>query len=399
MKISSIVYSLLILMMLLSSCVTTNDNDDDDDDLSGIDLREYQHGIDFVPLPNGNYYLIFSSSGLPPTGADTSGNWTHDVYYTLVDPGNIDLDPTVIISRDEAQEPASSAINTEGRIMITMEDGWNTTNEVCQRYGIYDLSMDPVNAYPQMSYDGGHSAHVAACGSRFVIFISDEWVDGGGVDDLGSGDDVFARIYDGSGTFERQVDIAVGTTSRDWWPLIAGSPNNACLVWQRFVDDAEYADLMLCVINAADGSLVKTPITLEKNVKYYTYSVAYIADLDRFLVVGTYYYGGGFAYLFDAQGNTIAFNTDIPEVIRESQSIIGSINGSTVPVVQPVSPSGLLLLQVSASAINATGVITDSYAWGYTGTDGIFISDTVVYLVSLSHKGLVEKFFNISTEN
>ncbi len=154
------------------------------------DLREYQHGIDFLPRRAGGYWLIWSSSGIPPLGASNDGSWTHDIYYSIVNPQSPALSPVKIISNPEAQEPASSAMADDGHIMITMEDGWNADNVVAQRYGVYDQNMNPVNPYPNMVLDGGHSGHVAAVGNRFVVFYSEGWVEGGGVDNLGSGDDV-----------------------------------------------------------------------------------------------------------------------------------------------------------------------------------------------------------------
>ncbi|MFV2068417.1 MAG: hypothetical protein ACC645_15715, partial [Pirellulales bacterium] len=215
------------------------------------DPREYQHGIDFVPLDSGHYGLIWSSSGNPPTGAAPNGDWTHDIYYSAIDPTNPQIVPQTIISNPEAQEPASSAIADDGRIMITMEDGWNANHTIAQRYGVYNSDFSPVDPYPNLVLDGGHSGHVASVGNRFVVFYSEGWVDGGGVDDLGSGDDVMLKVYRSDGTFERAKNIAVGGATRDWWPLVAGSTDRAMLLWQRFVDDATHADLMGSIYDPA----------------------------------------------------------------------------------------------------------------------------------------------------
>jgi len=110
--------------------------------------------------------------------------WTHDIFYSDIDPHNPKISPIKIISNPEAQEPASSAISDDGHIMITMEDGWNAKNVVAQRYGLYDQSMNPVKPYPNTALDGGHSGHVAASGNRFVIFYSEGWVNDGGVDKM-----------------------------------------------------------------------------------------------------------------------------------------------------------------------------------------------------------------------
>jgi len=113
-----------------------------------VDPRSYQHGIDFVPLPDGTYYLIWSSSGNPPTGALPDGSWPHDIYYSRIDPAHPSIKPVKFISKPEAQEPASAAISTDDHIMITMEDGWNARLTIAQRYGVYDKDLKPILPYP-----------------------------------------------------------------------------------------------------------------------------------------------------------------------------------------------------------------------------------------------------------
>ncbi len=156
------------------------------------DLRAYQHGIGAVTDAQGVTTVFFSSSGLPPRGAGRDRNWTHDVYIARWTPQKAVLDrPRVFISRPEAQEPVSVAQNDTGRVMVSFEDGWNTPNEVSQRYGVYTSSLKDVKPYPNDVLSGGHSGHVAAVGSRFVVFYSNDWVDGGGVDNLGTGRGVY----------------------------------------------------------------------------------------------------------------------------------------------------------------------------------------------------------------
>ena len=358
------------------------------------DLRSFQHGIKLVALPGGNDVLVWSSSGNPPTGAWPDGSWPHDVYYSFINPANPVITPVTLISKPEAQEPASAAISADGHILITMEDGWNTHNEVAQRYGVYDTNLSPVLAYPQMVFDGGHSGHVAAAGNRFVVFFSNEWVDGGGVDNLGSGDDVLAQIYSSTGRFEKKVNVAVGRATRDWWPVVAGSDTRAALVWQRFVPGQTYADLMFSLLDPATGKLIRKQVKLAQQVKYYTYSVAYLPSVDRFLVLGAYAAGGGFAFLLEPDGNIVATNTALPAIIRESQSIVRNDSGKAT-LVQPVSPAGVMELSVTADKVALSGTITDDYAWSYIGTDGIFTGTNRVFIASLSRTGLVTKIFII----
>lgn len=358
------------------------------------DPRAYQHGIDFLPLPNGNYYVVWASSGNPPTGPDHDGNWTHDIYYSLIDPSNPVIHPTPLISNPEAQEPSSAAISSDGNMMVTMEDGWNTANEVAQRYGVYDVNLNPALPYPQMAYDGGHSGHVAAVGSRFVIFFSDGWVEGGGVDNLGSGDDVIAHVYSATGVLEGSFDIAVGHITRDWWPVVDGSETRAALVWQRFVAGETHSDLMLSILDIPGGDLVVDAMQLEEAVKYYTYGVAYLPSVDRFLIVGTYHNGGGFAYLLNQDGHIVAAHTSLPAIVRESRPIVLD-NGGEVTIAQPTDPTGIEILSISSSEITLRYTVADDYVWEYSGTAGIFANAATVYLISTSPAGLVEKVFHL----
>ena len=357
------------------------------------DLREYQHGLDFIPRNDGGYWLIWSSSGMPPQGAGDDGSWTHDIYYSNIDPQSPSLSPIRIISNPEAQEPAGSAVADDGHIMITMEDGWNAENVVAQRFGVYDQNMNPVKPYPNTILDGGHSGHVAAVGSRFVIFYSEGWVEEGGVDDLGSGDDVMLKVYNSTGNFEREKDISVGDAYRDWWPVVAGSNSRAMLLWQRFVDGREYVDLMYALYDPANGKIVKGNARLTRQVKYYTYDIQYIPSIDRFLVAGAYESGGGFGFLISNDGEVTAKNKSLPAIIRESQPAVKAGEQAAF-AVYPKSPNGLSVLKLGPSSIILNNTVSDSYAWRYMGTDGIFTDQNSVYFVSLSKSGCVEKKFD-----
>ncbi|WP_254699813.1 hypothetical protein [Trinickia violacea] len=122
------------------------------------DLRAYMHGIGAASDGHGGTYVFFSSSGLPPRGAGRDGNWTHDVYVAHWSPERAKLaKPRVFIHRPEAQEPVSIAQSSTGNIMVTFEDGWNTADEVSQRYGVYSRLLGPVRPYPIDVKAGGRS--------------------------------------------------------------------------------------------------------------------------------------------------------------------------------------------------------------------------------------------------
>lgn len=361
-------------------------------DNCNVDLREYQHGIDFVLRPNGQYYLFWASQGNPPVSAQ--GNWTHDIYFSSIDPAHPVITPETFISQDEAQEPASAARTDDGNIMISMEDGYDAENTLAQRYGVYDSNLGPVKPYPQKVYDGGHSGHVRAVGNRFVVFYADDWKMGGGVCNLGSGKDLAAAVYDSKGKKQHSVKVVSG--NRDWWPMLAGSKTRAALVWQRFVPHRLYSDLYMAILDPATGSLTKAPVKLDSNIHYYHYTVSYLPQVDRFLILGSYVSGGGFAYLLDNDGKIVAKNSALPlGIVREAEHIVGNYLDQAL-VVSPTYPKGLMALQVSANSISQIGTIEDSYLWQYMGISGIVSGKNKIYIVALSDKGLVEKTFNLA---
>ena len=360
-----------------------------------MDSRAFQHGINFAQRADDQWLLVWSSSGNPPAGKNRKGNWTHDVYYSLIDTQKLVIHPNRLISKLEAQEPASSAITEDGNLMITMEDGWNTEQNVAQRYAVYDSAMKPIKAYPQLVQDGGHSGHVAAVNQRFIVFYSDEWVHGGGVDNLGSGDDVLAKVYSSRGELEKTVPVAVGDKNRDWWPLVAGSNRTAMLVWQRFVVGKTWSVLMMAILDPETGQLQQKPIKIASHVKYYTYSVAYLPQLKRFLVTGTHKNGKGFAHMYSQTGKPVASLEKLPPVMREAQ-IIQRQGGGQTTVVQAIEPAGIMVLSVTADSIALQETVEGTQKWSTVGTDGIFIDDNRLFLVGLSQNGLQQQLFEIN---
>ncbi|MBC7908432.1 MAG: hypothetical protein H7Y60_17015 [Rhodospirillaceae bacterium] len=341
------------------------------------DMRAFQHGISLVTVSEARK-LVFWSSAVGPPGPD--GNWSHDVF--VADAGN-PAQHKPIITAPEAQEPASAAISTDGRIMVTMEDGWNTDSETTQRFGLYNSDLSPVAAYPQLVAEGGHSGHVAAAGRRFVVFYSDGWVKGGGVDNLGSGQDVMVRLFDSDGRLQRHVAVASG--KRDWWPLVASSDRRALLVWQRFVKGQTHAKLMMAVLDPASGTLVTAPKSLaELMVRYYTYAVTWIPATRRFLVTGTTKTGTGFACLLDEQGRVLTKRTDFAPMVREAWPAVNGTN-----VVTLTAPTGAMLLSVAGDRITPLRQYADPTPWAGIGAAADLGADGKVRVYSLSERGLV----------
>ncbi|BFG73396.1 hypothetical protein PTKU46_14290 [Paraburkholderia terrae] len=356
------------------------------------DLRAYMHGIGAVTDAQGVTTVFFSSSGLPPRGAGRDRNWTHDVYIARWTPQQPKLDrPRVFISRPEAQEPVSVAQNDTGRVMVSFEDGWNTPNEVSQRYGVYTSDLKDVKPYPNDVLSGGHSGHVAAVGSRFVVFYSNDWVNGGGVDNLGTGNGVYVKTYDADGALLQAIDVAPRV--REWWPMIAASPTRALLVWQQYVSGETSARLKVATLDPSTGALSE-PRVIADRLLYYTYAAAYVPSIDRFVVVATTDKGKGFAQLIDASGQTTATLDCMPASVREAGIAVIAERAFT-----PSQDGRLLHLKFTPASIELAGTQPSPIAWTYTGSVGLVRSPTQLHWVATSPKGLQEADFDLKAVN
>lgn len=390
-KVKCIGSSLFLLLMgvLMISCAEKKIKAVDQ---SG-DLRRFQHGIDFVKKSDGSYILVWSSQGNPPVDPGKEGDWNHDIFYSNIDPQKPSINPIALVSRKEAQEPASSAISSDGHIMITSEDGENGLN---QMYAVYKEDMSVVKSYPQMVARGGHSGHVAAVDNYFCVFWSDKWDDSVlGADGIGVGKEVLLSVYNSVGDPLEEVEVSVEDTERNWWPVIAGSKTNACMVWQRYTEDDQTSDMYYAVYNPKSKKFTKEKTKIAGNVKYYTFDVQYMPNIDRFLIIGTYYTGGGFAYLVDNSGRIVNSNKSIPTGVREMQPAIREFDEYSFAVYPCSFPNGIFVLKLTSSAIELKQVIPNSVAWSGVGTDGIFINDTMVYIVNESPFGLQHEIFTI----
>lgn len=351
------------------------------------DLRAYMHGIDAVKGKNGDTLVFFSSSGLPPTGPDEQRNWTHDIYVSHWNGGRL-KEPEIFIQNPEAQEPVSVAETPDGHIMLTMEDGWNAPETVSQRYGVYDSRLNGIAPYPMDVEPGGHSGHVAAVGNKFVVFYSDDWVDGGGVDNLGTGKGVYAKIYNSDGRLEREADVAPQV--REWWPMVAGSPSHALLLWQQYIPGKQSANLKMAVLDPESGEVSATK-TLVGGLKYYTYKVAYIPSVERFLITGSTLKGKGFAYLVDDEGSVTAKLSCMPATVREAGIAVSGDMAYT-----PSQDNRLLHLKLEPSSITLAAVQPSSISWSYTGNLGLMRDASRAHWVSLTREGLEETDFDLN---
>ncbi|WP_156992474.1 PQQ-binding-like beta-propeller repeat protein [Paraburkholderia oxyphila] len=357
------------------------------------DERRFMHGIGWASAGGDKSWVFFSSSGLPPRGANRDGSWPHDVYVGAWSPGHPRLAGVhIFISRPEAQEPVSVAQNTQGNIFVSFEDGWNTPNEVSQRYGVYRSNLAPIKPYPNDVESGGHSGHVAAVGERFVVFYSEDWVDGGGVDNLGTGNGVYVKVYDGSGKLLRHENVAVHV--REWWPMIAGSSTKALLVWQKYIPGEIVAQLEFAVYDPVSGKLERPEDGVNVfRVQYYTYAAAWVPAANRFVLEATLDNGRTSILLIDEAGHVTAKLECLPASVRESSI---AVDGNVAYV--PTRDGRLMALALTGSTIDLHGMMRAPFAWGNTGAIGIPYGPGTVHFVSLSPVGLREANFNVHNE-
>ncbi|OJA90507.1 hypothetical protein [Burkholderia ubonensis] len=355
------------------------------------DPRRFMHGIGVADAGNGKRWIFFSSSGLPPRGALASGNWPHDVYVGEWSPGSAHITHVrTFISRPEAQEPVSVAQNDRGDLFVTFEDGWNAPQEVSQRYGVYRRDLKPVKPYPNDVESGGHSGHVAAVGERFVVFYSADWVDGGGVDNLGTGGGVYLKTYDAAGRLLNHVPVA--PHSREWWPVIAGSPRNALLVWQKFIEGSTDATLEYAMFDPVTAKLDKLG-RLNDAIRYYVYSSAYVPAIDRFIVVTTTADQRGVAMLIAPDGRRTAQRDCLPATVRESGIGVAGPNAYV-----PTHDGRLLTLALAPAEITVRGAQRSPIPWGTTGIAAFPANDTTMHFVSLTPSGVREADFEQGRE-
>lgn len=345
------------------------------------DPRQFMHGIGTARAPDGGHYLFYSASGLPPRGADADGSWPHDVYVSTWQPASGVLSAArPFISRAEAQEPVSVAQHANGAIMLSVEDGFDTRDQVSQRYGLYGPALDPIKPYPQDILSGGHSGHVAAVDDGFVVFYSEGWVAGGGVDDLGSGDNVHAAFIDTHGRIIRQVDVAIGR--RAWWPVLAAAPDRALLVWQQFVRGRTDAGLHAALLQPATGKLIPLGRLLDK-LSYYTYQVAWMPAANRFLLAGTRAGDQGFALLITPAGKVVARADCLPATVREAEIMVQDRQA-----LIPAAGGQVIRLDVDDQDAMHAATLPVGAQWGSTGTLGLPDAEQSVTWFTLTPQGV-----------
>ncbi|TDP50805.1 hypothetical protein [Aminicella lysinilytica] len=359
------------------------------------DQREAAHGMNFVTNPvTGESYIFWSDQY--DSGSDSDGDWTHDIYYQQISLDDPQItDKHVLISAPEAQEPASVSCTSDGEFFVTFEDG-NTKGYggLSQRYATFDKDMSPVKAYPQTVALGGHSGHGACTSNKMITFWSNEWVDGGGVDNLGTGKDVCVTSMNYDGSKARTLKLTKGKT-REWWPIVTASKSNVLLVWQRYIKNHTYSNVCYAVYDPSTGKLNYRGIQALKNIKakYYTYNAVYLRNLNRYVINITTSNNKSIVLLLNSSGKIVYKKTGLPAFAREASPAVLTKTGADT-LCYAKSPSGATFLRVTKNGIRYVGSAKSTYKWGYRGTSGFYTKDgKVACFASLSKDRVVLKKF------
>lgn len=346
------------------------------------DHRAWQHGVNLVKVGE-KLLVVWGSAGNPPR-PNLGGAWPHDVYYAWLDvsstPETTPIDPRILVSRPEAQEPPSVAVNGRGTILMTTEDGEGRIN---QQAGLWDSALRPLRRYPFTIRRGGHSGHAAAMGDRFLVAYGEGWVEGAGWRGLGTGRRVFARIVGNTGKLGREINLTAdhGPNPRDGWPLVAASDRNGLVVWQRYPE----LTLQAALIDTAGVVIARRQITDGLPLRY-AYDVQFAPQLGAYVVAGSAGQGG-FVALVSVTGDIVTIQRGLPPMASESRFIVGG--GGPTPVgVYPIAPRGVAVIRFSPT-IELARIVDHPHAWDYAGTTGAFVTPERVLFATLSTIGLL----------
>lgn len=391
--------------------------------VAALDRRAYQHGVRLLKDHDENLWAIWSSSpGNPPEGrkrliledGTECSYFTHDIFYSPVDPGNTEIRPRLLLGMPEAQEPVDVAISKEGPVAITFEDGSETDTNSCdgvikQRYKIYSRFPDDSTELGSVRVNGGHSGHIASVGNNFVIVYAEGWVNDDGVDDSGTANDIYVETIGSDGNYRWHKPVARDKGwPRDWWPLVAGSSHHALLVWQRLVKDSSYANLMVTLYDPQTNELIKPITVLKENLQHYHFDVQYLSKINRFLIVGNYLGKTVasesvsiispklFAYLLDEKGSVISYwdsdkkcthcgSYPAINLVREARPAI--LDDKVARILYPVKPNGIVSLEVSPNSVKLVNLFVQEHLWFSLGTDGIFLGRNKALFMNLTPVG------------
>lgn len=355
------------------------------------DMRVYAHGINYVKSGTKGY-LIWSDAY--KSGTTASGDWTHDVSYqklSLKSPKIITA--KALMKAPEAQEPASASVAGNGSIIVTFEDGYDSKGySLSQRYAVYDKNMKVIKKYPSTIALGGHSGHSASTSKYHTVFWSDDWVKGGGVDDMGTGKSVHITTLNLKGKKLCSKKVTQSSSSREWWPIAAASKKYVLMVWQKYVPGKEYSQLMYGVYNPATNKFVKKPKVLDRNLDllYYSYSVDYLAASNEFIVIASRYDEKANAYLISEKGTVKHTKRGLEGLVREARPAILK-KKTTSEVTYPEMKNRVVTLSVKNHKITRKKIYKKEYVWPEYGISGFYSSTGKIHFAVLTKDKLVMK--------
>lgn len=342
------------------------------------DHRAWQHGVNVIRVGE-RWLVVWGSAGNPPH-PNLGGDWQHDVYYawlgTTADGESALGETHVLVSRPEAQEPPSVAINATGTLLMSTEDGSDGINQFA---GMWDASLRVLRPYPFMVRRGGHSGHVAAMGERFLIAYGEGWVERGGFLGRGTGQDIHSRIIEKDGKRRKETRIASG--HRDGWPLVAASSRNWLVVWQRYPEMTLHSALV-----HASGRAAK-PRQISRNMPVrYAYDVGFVPELMSFVVAGSSA-EEGFVARVNLDGKLESIQYGLPPMASESRMLTHCDGGQCI-AVYPVRPKGIAVLRLRQDGADLLKIIDHPHEWDYMGTSGAFVSPDRLVFATLSKTGI-----------
>ncbi|MEZ0481315.1 hypothetical protein [Planococcus sp. SSTMD024] len=330
------------------------------------DTRKYAHGVSII----GNSVLWSEKSY-----EQRKDGWTHDIYIKEIGENHVDT----LVSNPEAQEPVSASSTVETSI-ITYEDGYDSTNNVSQRYKLYDDNWQLLHEATLL--DGGHSGHAASTNEHHILFWSHGWVNGGGVNDLGSGKDVVVSTVSNEGEVLHEIELSQ-RDDRDSWPMVAASDDNALLVWQQFNDDASKAVLQFAIYDPEANELAVEPDELLPQVEFYVYNATYVPEASQYVVAAQTSEGGTLLLL--SKDGEVLDQIDSPDLVREAAP---AVQGNTL--VFPQLPADYFTVQISDDELQLNSSDSLDIDWGTSGTTGVFLDERRVYFATLDKEGLQE---------
>ncbi len=358
-----------------------------DNKLDVQDSRKYQHGINFLKLSDNFYELIWSSKGNAVFPNNSKSLNSYNIYYSFIDSIKPQIVPKQLLKTSLGQGFVSSAVNSKSDIFVLAQSENRDRKEKFEIGKLYGDNMINLSE-EDVILKKGHGAHVSSLKDKFLVAYSSGWIEGRGLNNEGIGNDVALNIYDKKANLIDNVNIVAGEETRDWWPIVTSSKENALILWQRFLPNKNFAKLMFTIYDPEKKVFDKKITILKDDVMYYSYSVTFLKDLDRFLVLGNSSENKGFALLLDKKGNVLAQDYALTPVVREVYPAVKSLNKNEVKVVYPANNDKIATLSITSKNISSEGVVSVGYDWDISGTSGIFLDNNDLYFVSLSADGL-----------